>query len=330
MNRGLQLRFCVAIFAFWVILPPQSTAWNHPGHMLNGVIAYRILQRESPATISTVRSILQMHPWYESPWREELGKLPQTERDEMLFMLAARWADDIRTRDRAESRPPWHYINWPSKPEGEPTVVETKPPEQENILTAMAENKRLARSAGADQRAIAVAWLFHLAGDLHQPLHTIAMFTREYPNGDRGGNQVCVRVAPNRVPLALHRLWDALVTSSNNAGALRNLATELRARFPRAALTELVSVEPEAWAKESFEIAVKIAYQNGALRGTPKGQRKDCRDITDAQVLPNGYLKTARQIADRRMIWRAIGSRVFYTISGKIFVGSPLELSRII
>ena len=109
-------------------------------------------------------------------------------------------------------------------------------------------------------------------------------------------------MATNRAPLALHRLWDALVTSSNNARALRNLATELRARFPRAALTELESVEPEAWAKESFEIAAKIAYQNGALRGTPKGQRKDCRDVTDAQVLPNGYLKMARQIADRRMM----------------------------
>jgi len=58
---------------------------------------------------------------------------------------------------------------------------------------------------------------------------------------------------------------------------------------------------PEAWAKESFEIAVKIAYQNGALRGTPKGQRKDCREVTDAAVLPVGYAATARKIADRRM-----------------------------
>jgi len=58
----------------------------------------------------------------------------------------------------------------------------------------------------------------------------------------------------------------------------------------------------EAWAKESFEIATKIAYQNGALRGTPKGQRKDCREVTDAAVLPNGYANIARKIADRRMM----------------------------
>jgi hypothetical protein len=57
----------------------------------------------------------------------------------------------------------------------------------------------------------------------------------------------------------------------------------------------------EAWAKESFEIATKIAYQNDALRGTPKGQRRDCREVTDAAVLPNGYASFARKIADRRM-----------------------------
>ena len=55
-------------------------------------------------------------------------------------------------------------------------------------------------------------------------------------------------------------------------------------------------------AKESFEIATKIAYQKRALRGTPKGQRKDCREVTDAAVLPNGYARIARKIADRRMI----------------------------
>lgn len=59
---------------------------------------------------------------------------------------------------------------------------------------------------------------------------------------------------------------------------------------------------PEAWAKESFEIAMKIAYQNGALHGTPKAKRKDCREVTDAAVVPNGYAAIARKIAHRRMM----------------------------
>jgi S1/P1 Nuclease len=302
MKQRLQRKLCGAIVTLWAILPPQCEAWNHPGHMLSGVITYQILQRESPATIQTMRSILQMHPWYESLWREELGKLPQAERDETLFKLAARWADDIRRRDPAENRPLWHFINWPFKPEGEPESVQTKPPAKENIVTAIVANERLARTAVADQRAIAVSWLFHLAGDIHQPLHTIGLFTREYPNGDRGGNQMCVRVGTDRPALPLHRVWDGLLTSSNNARTLRNMATELRRKFPRSSLNELSDTEPETWSKESFEIATKVAYQNGALRGTPKGQHKDCREVTDAAVIPTGYTAVARPIADRRMI----------------------------
>ena len=80
------------------------------------------------------------------------------------------------------------------------------------------------------------------------------------------------------------------------------MAVELRNRFPRTGLTELAATDPELWAKESHEIATKIAYQNGALRGTPKGKRRGCREVTDAAVLPNGYATVARKIADRRMI----------------------------
>ena len=83
---------------------------------------------------------------------------------------------------------------------------------------------------------------------------------------------------------------------------LRNIAIESQSRFTRSSLSELSVRVPEAWAKESFEIATKIAYQNGALRGTPKGQRKDCRGVSDAAVLPNGYAAIARKTADRRMM----------------------------
>jgi hypothetical protein len=37
--------------------------------------------------------------------------------------------------------------------------------------------------------------------------------------------------------------------------------------------------QPDAWAKKSYEVAVKIAYENGNLRGIPKGQARDCREV---------------------------------------------------
>jgi S1/P1 Nuclease len=157
--------------------------------------------------------------------------------------------------------------------------------------------------SGSDpaKRGIALSWLFHLIGDIHQPLHAVQLFTREYPKGDEGGTDTCVRVAQGRAALLLHQFWDELLTSSNNIGTLKNIAIELQSRFSKSSLSELAVTAPEAWAKESFEIATKIAYQNGALRGTPKGQRRDCREVMNAAVLPVGYVQIARKIADRRM-----------------------------
>ena len=120
------------------------------------------------------------------------------------------------------------------------------PHDPDNILSALAENQRRVKSqVSADQRAIALAWLLHLVGDVHQPLHTVQLFTREYPHGDRGGNEVCVRLAPGRAPLDLHRLWDGLITSTNNVGRLRNIATELLSKFSRVGLRELDQKQPE-------------------------------------------------------------------------------------
>src|SRR5262249_28085898 len=85
---------------------------------------------------------------------------------------------------------------------------------------------------------------------------------------------------------------------------LRNDATALRNRqeFQRSQLTELASTDFESWAKESFEIATKIAYRNGSLIGAPRSGSKDCSMVTTAPVLPVGYIPVAKHIADRRMI----------------------------
>ena len=57
----------------------------------------------------------------------------------MLFMLAARWADDIRTHAKAQFETRWHYINWPFKPAGEPDEIKPLPPLPANILTALTD-----------------------------------------------------------------------------------------------------------------------------------------------------------------------------------------------
>ena len=95
-----------------------------------------------------------------------------------------------------------------------------------------------------------------------------------------------------------------MITTSSNITRLRNEATTLRNRseFSKSQLTELASTDFGSWAKESFQIATGIAYQNGNVPGTPKGDSQDCSELADAKLLPNGYARIAGRIADRRMI----------------------------
>jgi len=274
-------RLIVAVVLSVTAVPLQVAAWNAPTHMVTGAIAYRILENESPRTVSVIKTLLEKHPWYADRWRDDVEKLAESQRGEMLFMLAARWADDIRMQAKLQRETKWHYINFPFKPASESEDIKPLPADPDHILSALAENRRIVKSqVSADKRAIALAWLFHLVGDVHQPLHTVQLFTREYPHGDRGGNEVCIRLAHGRAALDLHKLWDGLITSTNNVGRLRNIATELLSKFSRVGLRELDQRLPDVWAKESYEIAVKIAYEN-ELRGTPKGQARDCRDVPD-------------------------------------------------
>jgi hypothetical protein len=102
----------------------------------------------------------------------------------------------------------------------------------------------------------------------------------------------------------LHRFWDGVITSSSNLTQLRNEATALRNRheFQRSHLTELANTGFEEWAKESFEIATKIAYRNGVRIGIPKAEAMDCAMVSAPPVLPVGYVVNASRIAHRRII----------------------------
>ena len=146
--------------------------------MLSGVIAYQILEQESPPTIEKVRAVLEKHPWYANQWYARLQDVTATDQDLVPFMQSARWPDDVRTQDKAQNKPRWHYVNLPFKPEGQPTTVQIRELEPVNILTALAENESVVKNENdPEPKAITLAWLFHLVGDIHQPLHTAQLFT---------------------------------------------------------------------------------------------------------------------------------------------------------
>src|SRR5262245_25617362 len=75
--------------------------------MLSGAIAYQVLHQENPQTVEKVKAVLEKHPWYANQWQARLQNVPAAERGLVLFMQAARWADDIRTNDKQEHRALW-------------------------------------------------------------------------------------------------------------------------------------------------------------------------------------------------------------------------------
>jgi hypothetical protein len=63
------MKIMTALITFALLLfSAEALPWNIPGHMLSGGIAYQILQRENPSTITTVRSVLEKNAWYEIRW----------------------------------------------------------------------------------------------------------------------------------------------------------------------------------------------------------------------------------------------------------------------
>src|SRR5262249_2433541 len=113
----------------------------------------------------------------------------------------------------------------------------------------------------------------------------------------------------------LHRLWDGVITSSQNLTRLRNEATTIRNRqeFQRSQLTEVANTDFGSWAKESFEIATKFAYRNDGRIGSPKGGNRNCPDVQAVTVLRAGYVVNASRIADRPGCIRPNYNRQFHS-----------------
>ncbi|HZZ82746.1 MAG TPA: S1/P1 nuclease [Gemmataceae bacterium] len=298
MVRALALGIVLAL-----LTAAPAPAWNRPGHMVTGAIAYQVLKNESEPTIAKVIALLKQHPDFKK-WDKQADsrKLAGADRDLYVFMMAARWADDAR--DNPTFYPPdlhydrLHYINYPYKPAGEPESVKTTPPGDINIVRGYADKLDVIAGKSADaDRAVALCWIFHFVGDVHQPLHAVSRFSARYPKGDRGGSACYIRATEKNAPISLHQFWDDLITGSEGFQTVRNKATELRNRqeFAKDKLTELAVTEFQQWAaKESLELAKKYVYLDGKLEGSPK--------LGAATALPADYAKTVQPIAERRAV----------------------------
>ena len=305
-------RATVALFVLLSLVLPvtQSVAWSRTGHMIVGAMAYRLL----PADLKIAYTeILQHHPDYET-WKKDYDALTvDIEPGEYYFMQASFWPDVIRRTESVYDHPTWHYTNLPVRPgvfTGEITEVEPTITPDNDVIFGYEESLRILfdESKSMEERAAHLSWVIHLVGDIHQPLHSVALVSDVYPEGDRGGNLIFVRPTAEAQGINLHAFWDSLLGRSSDTRNARNETT----RLMFGADSTLWSPENDQtlimdWAIESRALAIDYVY----LRGELIGVTPERRDI--APVLPDDYARNAKSVAEKRVV--VAGHRLARVIS---------------
>ena len=286
-----------------ILASSPALAWSMGGHRVTGVIAAREIATRSPHTAEKLIAIMREHPAAGAfiTRLDDAGADPQA-RLERLFAEIAQWPDEVRGGPFKN----FHRGNWHTY--GLPFVIggfvpaNTWPIPDENMLWALRENTLIAGdpAAAAADRAVALCWIFHLVGDLHQPLHAASLYSIEFPDGDRYGARAWVLQPNGGETVSLHYFWDSVVQRSQSMPEVIKTATQLREAYPHGSLDEM-RARPyrgaesyEKWTlEESHRLAISAVYREGRLSGA--AIRKN------AQRLDEDYVTSARALAARRM-----------------------------
>lgn len=241
--KGLRSILAGALLAFAILFPSPAAAWWEYGH---GAVARVAWLEASPSTRVELRRLLA---------QSRLLETPTCRADTME--TAAYWPDCIRNLgERFSYAPPWHYQNVDiCRPFALPAACRDG-----NCVSAQIErNVRLLadRRVPARERVMALAFLLHFVGDLHQPMHA-------GDHGDLGGNRV--RIAYGIIPTNLHAAWDGYLADrgiSQPVGEAAGIIAEL-SEADRAAMRQ---GDILAWSREGWEVSREFAY--GTLFADP-------------------------------------------------------------
>jgi hypothetical protein len=272
------------------LMASPAFAWNEKGHYVVCRLAW--LQM-TDAQRAAVTAILKKHPHY-SDYLAKNRPEGFTEA-EWVFMRAGAWADWVRSGSaKSYGHATWHYINYPVcfKGMGESEDKHQPPAGQENAVWAMNRCLEKIKNGTDEEKAVYLTWLCHLVGDIHQPLHCVALYSSKYPDGDRGGNAIRIRISSS--PTNLHSFWDGLLGRGTTAGNIGKDVAEIQSAMQEKAETLKPYLDahttPENWAKEGAAMAPHVVYQDGELLKA----RDDGEGVLQA---PAGYAQVCGKVA---------------------------------
>jgi hypothetical protein len=275
---------CLIASCFALVAVRPASAFNELGHCVIAKVAYDSL---TDSQRDTVHNILKSHPHYAEYLAANLPV--DVSPREWSFFRAATWSDWVRSNHTTDyHKSEWHYINYPYRL-GQPDTSALPPPlpQDRHILERIPRAISTIKNGATNdldlsngltieqRRAVALCWLFHLIGDLHQPLHVVALIDdARFPassHGDRGGNELAV-VANGSRPLRLHSYWDGVLgrdaSYSNVAAIVKSFTTD-----PPLSTNELAERRAvhdiQSWALESYQLAAQHVYLDGQLPIAP-------------------------------------------------------------
>jgi len=228
-----------------ILFCSKGFAWGGKGHSMVAQVAFSYLDEN---TKKNVLSYL----------------------DGMTIEEAANWMDEIKGDDSLDYMKPYHYANFPkgfraADREGANIVHVLN-----NTILDLGAKDKLTR----EEIKTKILFLFHLVGDLHQPLHV------GYAS-DKGGNTVQLNYQARGTNL--HSFWDTGIITSQNV----TLADCLNAQaYTQEELKAVKTINVVGWSEESRGLLDQVYSY-----GNPKVQDKyvsDSAKIIEKQIQKAG------------------------------------------
>jgi S1/P1 Nuclease len=318
-NRPIRSMFLAVL----ITITGARTAWGwgDGGHMLVALHAWQVM---TPEQRTGAVSLLRQHPRFQKEFTTKMpAGLSAEDQNLWLFMYAATWPDYVWQVRLTEPRDFYKYFHSSWHTIGEPVALD---PQMQNsvkplrpaTLPAMPTTQDLSRltilealplvTADLDnaqlspqERAVALCWVIHLTGDLHEPCHAASLFCRRFSAYD--GDHVATRlpIDVNGKTKTMHSLWDSLIGGSTDLAAQKAEERDLAGdpRLQRDQLPELTQdITVASWVQESFHIALGTVY-DANVRSAIAAQESNPQSPFVPVKLSEEYLVKAR-IAARR------------------------------
>jgi osmotically-inducible protein OsmY len=291
----------------FVISAASICAWDDTGHKLTAYIAWEQMTPQARAAAAKILLSAPEDSDLSVFYMQDSRSAATRERE--LFMIASTWSDIVRNKDFKNRyakyhHGTWHYLDtfW-RESKGKVEIVTDLKSDEENAVERLFAFDKMLRDASVSDadKAIALAWVLHLGGDIHQPLHASARVTKFDPKGDQGGNlfMLSPKGATGNDRVSLHWYWDSIVgrniprvNDACDSDYLPAIAQQMTKKYPSSRMRNRLQIgQFDGWQQEGFQIASTKLYPASLKFGEMPSEnyKKMAFEIAQEQIALAGY-----------------------------------------